>query len=178
MSNAPVPVPRTFGVNEFETAAYLNSVRDALNYLLNPPLVTVVQTSTQTVPATTYTGLSMQSTIQDTYGSHSNVTNPSRITAQVAGTYEFSGVSVYAANTTGSRGAGIGKNGTVQQGSVAKGAVSTISDVDSRVTPTWQVAMLVGDYVELLSWNNIGGGLATSVASDVASSLNGRWVHA
>lgn len=32
-----LPTPRNFGVNEFENAAYLNSVRDALNFLLDPP---------------------------------------------------------------------------------------------------------------------------------------------
>lgn len=32
-----VPTPRTFGVSEFENAASLNSIRDALNFLLDPP---------------------------------------------------------------------------------------------------------------------------------------------
>lgn len=32
-----LPTPRTFGVSEFENAASLNSLRDALNFLLDPP---------------------------------------------------------------------------------------------------------------------------------------------
>lgn len=32
-----LPVPRTFSVNEFENAASLNSLRDALNFILDPP---------------------------------------------------------------------------------------------------------------------------------------------
>lgn len=33
----PLPSPRTWTVGETETGSYLNSVRDGLNFLLNPP---------------------------------------------------------------------------------------------------------------------------------------------
>lgn len=61
----PLPIPRTFTVAEVETAAYLNSVRDGLNFLLNPPHFK--GSITTATALTTGTNIAFP-VVEDTYG--------------------------------------------------------------------------------------------------------------
>jgi hypothetical protein len=178
VANLPVPNPRTFVAGEFETAAYFNMLRDAINFLANPPLAVLYQQTTQSIGNGIFTSLSLDATVQDFYGMHSNSTNNSRATAIVAGTYEVSGTVAWPSNSTGARGCRIAKNGTAVLGS-ASFTGTTNGDVYAITTPEFQVQLNVGDYLEVQGFQSSGGSLSTNVAaSDVRSSMNVRWVHA
>lgn len=176
MANLPVPSPRTFTVGETETATYLNSLRDALNFLVNVPAAYVTQTATQTLTSSTWTALSYDVTVFDSYGGHSNSTNNTRYTAQVAGWYMVFGCSSFVANATGQRGAAVSKNGTRVQG--ASGFIQTTSALPpSPPSPPTIVFLSVGDYVEIQGYQNSGGNLSTNSSSDLDSSMTVVWLH-
>lgn len=178
MTNLPVPNPRTAVAGEFETAAYFNALRDAINFLLNPPLATLHQQTTQSIASGNFVSLSLDATDRDYYGMHSNSTNPSRATAIVAGVYEVSGTVSWPSNATGARGCRIAYNGSAVLGS-ASFTGTTNGDVYAITTPAFHVQMAVGDYVEIQGFQSSGGSLSTIVsASDIRASMNIRWVHA
>lgn len=177
MANAPVPSPRTFNVQEYETAAYLNSVRDAINFLLNRPVAFLTQGTVQSLPSSAWAAVTYDQSGVDTYGGHSNTTNPSRYTAQVAGWYSVGGGASTAANATGQRGAAVARNGTrVQGGAAMSQAASALSP--TVPTPPTLAYLNVGDYLEIDAYQNSGGALNTASSSDLDSSMAVVWEHA
>ena len=179
MANLPVPNPRTAVAGEFETAAFMNMFRDAVNFLTNPPMATLVQATATASTSGIWIALGMDTTTTDTYGGHSNTTNNSRYTAQVAGWYEVSGTVAWPINSAGARGVRIQKNGATIPTGAAAFTGTTNGDVYAIATPAYQVQLNVGDYVEIWGFQSSGGALSTNVAAaDVRSSMNVRWVHA
>lgn len=180
MANPPVPVPRTFSVDEVEVAAYLNAVRDALTFLLNPPMAVLYQGVAQAAIATaTYAAITFDTTTVDTYGGHSAVTNPSRYTAQQPGWYEVCGTVSWPSNGTGARGARIAKNGSVLVTGAAAFIAAVVTDRCAVTTPAYEIQLNTGDYVEVDGFQSSGGALAPDVSvGDLRSSMNIRWVHA
>lgn len=175
MANLPVPSPRSFAVSEVEAAGYLNSVRDALNFLLNPPLALLYQTVAQTVGSGGTGVLALDSTVADTYGGHSNVTNNSRYTAIVAGWYFVKGGVVWAVNATANRIIQITKNGVaVPQSWVAVLATTAVNAPGEETTAL--VFLNAGDYVEISISQNSGGNLNTFVTGPNPS-MHIWWVH-
>ena len=176
MANLPVPIPRTFTVDETETGAFFNTQRDALNFLLGPPDLVVNQSVAQTLTSGANAMVSFNATIVDTYGGHSNSTNNSRYTCQAAGWYWFKGNPVVVSNATGGRTCSLFKNG----------AQITTSFVVYPAAGTFYAAMgiecstllqlSVGDYVELSVAQDSGGNLSTYVAG-AQSNLQGWLVH-
>lgn len=177
MANLPVPIPRTFSVVEVETGAYLNSLRDALNFLLNPPLAVIYQASVQSIPNNAFTALTFDTTTTDSYGGHSNSTNPSRYTAQVAGWYELDGGFSLAANGTGVRDGQWYRNGsaisTPGAGVVTGGSAAYTATEPMPGMPTF---LNVGDYVELYVFQNSTAALNSNVTT-YNSYMTVRWVH-
>ena len=173
MANLPVPIPRTFGVSETEVAAYFNAFRDALNFLLNPPEARVYGNAVQAIANNTNTALACDTTVFDTYTMHSNVTNNTRVTAQVAGTYLCIGCYGSAPNAAGGRDIQFAVNG------VAQGEPQGNWDVNQANFHIIQVVSLIvlnaGDYVEVWGLQNSGGALNTIAAR---SSLHALWQHA
>ncbi|WP_084963761.1 hypothetical protein [Thermoactinospora rubra] len=88
---ATIPSPRTWTVGELVTAAKMNAdLRDGLNFLLAPPLAALRKSVNQLIPQTSPTEVTWDVEDIDRDGGHSNVTNPSRYTAQTAGWYQVS----------------------------------------------------------------------------------------
>lgn len=172
----PVPSPRTFGVSEVEVASYLNSLRDALLFLLNPPLLGVKQNSVQTLTTAVWTSITMDASTVDTYGMHSNVTNNSRATAIVSGWYRPSGCVAFAASATGTRGARFAVNGTAVAGTAQFGP-PTAAGSAAIAAVTFPIFLNAGDYVEIQGVQNSGGNLNTLVASDLDSTLALHFDH-
>lgn len=175
MANLPVPVPRTFTVSEVESAAFLNSIRDALNFLLNPPQATVYQSAAQSFTSGSgTTALTFDSTITDTYGGHSNTTNNTRYTAQVAGTYLLLGTVAWTNTSGGNRNLTFNKNGSL----VAQfgGAYPAASSLVFPQVDAWAVVQLnAGDYVEAIAYQDSGSTISTHANG---SSMSVLWLHA
>lgn len=176
MANLPVPSPRTFGVGEFETGSYLNSVRDGLSFLVSPPFAVAYQITTQSIATATPTALALDGTLVDPYGSHSTSSNNSRITAQVAGSCLVKAGVVWAANNTGNRGLQIYKNGVAWpyswQVNLAAGTFN-----DAGIETMAIVTLTAGDYIEAWAQQTSGGALSTAVATSIASNLQAYWIH-
>ena len=97
----------------------------------------------------------LDSELYDTDGMHSNVTNNSRLTVQVAGRYLFFGQVQWAAAATGWRGINIRVNGDDEQ--ISGGTTSRPqTNVAEPMQVTTVLNMGVSDYVQLGARHIIG----------------------
>lgn len=172
----PVPSQATFTVGEVLTAALMNSnVRDAVDFLANPPLFVAYQTSAQALTANTWVALALDTEITDTYGAHSNTTNNSRYTAQVAGWYLVGGRWTAQANASaGTRGTAINVNGSAVTGG-RDTSTDAGTDVITMNFPGDLQFLNAGDYVEWMARSSVA--LSTNVTM-WDSSVFALWVHA
>lgn len=174
MANLPVPTPRTFTASEVEVAAYFNAIRDALLFLLNPPICVVYQTTAQTLVSGTASVVSMDTTQVDTYGGHSNVTTNQLYTAQVAGWYLVVGTVQFGNTAGGDRTISIQVNGTgVTWNGMAVPSASV--NVFPTVTCAAFVQLPAGSTVNLSAFQNSGGAVALHT---LGSSMAVIWIHA
>lgn len=174
-----VPVTSTEAPGNFITGALWNAGPKALgDFTLGLPLCFAYQTVSQSLANATWTSISLDSTgaSLDTDGGHSNVTNNSRYTCQVPGTYFILGSVTHGNNTTGTRSARIAKNGTAAQGSESYGSQGGgfLGETCFAYMP---VLMAVGDYVEVQGWQNSTAALSTVVNSEVGSNMWVFFVH-
>lgn len=177
MGTAPSPQTWSNGVLVDDTA--LNAqVRDPLKFLLDPPRVKLRQIAAQSIPNASYTALTFTAEDYDNElptGMHDLVTNNTRITCRTAGTYLCTGQVGWAGNATGRRGMRWDLNGSPVQGAqniVAAGVASGIA----IQAPTIYVAMSVGDYLELMAFQESGGALNTVVVTESQPTATARWV--
>jgi hypothetical protein len=158
-----------------DTAAVLALVQS--QFAVNKPSFFGYQNTVQSLANTAWTPLSIDASVDDNYAGHSNSTNNSRYTAQVAATYRVSGCYAPAANATGFRAVRLIKNGsTILLGS---GLYSPpISGAEIGVpTPSALVALAVGDYVEVQGWQSSGGNLNTILDVDLRCSFTVTFEH-
>lgn len=173
-----IPSARTFVAGETETAAFMNSVGAAVNFLLNPPRCSASQqSSVQTLTTATWAAITFDTEDYDTDTMHNNTTNPSRFTANTAGLYELRGYIFYSSNATGVRYAQLRKNAA---GS-STGGTELLTEIFNAVGTSTstrgpgaskEVYLAAGDYVELFGYQNSGASLALLAGS----SLSARWV--
>lgn len=150
-----------------------------LSFWNNKPTAQLfISGNTQTIANSTATALSWNNPSDDNWGSHSNVTNPSRFTAVVAGLYRFGGAVTYAATASGP-GYRLGMwyyNGAEYTfGSRSYNSNPSTTVISSVQMPTLTIRMVVGDYVELWTYQNstATGGLGTTDGTW----LQGEFVH-
>lgn len=158
-------------------AAWGDTVRDDLQYLANPPRCRVRPSAVQPISNNAWTALTFDLEDWDTDAMHSTATNTSRITATTAGVYHVAGIVQWAASTTGQRFAGLRKNGTTTA-APNEGRVGGFAPAGTTV-PALEVVndvvLAVGDWVELLAFQDSGASLNTGVESG-APVLSARWV--
>jgi hypothetical protein len=171
-----VPVTSSQSPGNFITGALWNAGVKALgDFLLGVPVFQGYQATVQSIPSGTWTALSIDTGVIDSDGGHSNVTNPSRYTNQVAGVYLLLGFSALVANATGVRGTRLSINGST----TVRGSQTNLTTVSSSVfaAPCWGVARLaVGDYVECQTFQNSGGALNTNNGTDATSQMAAFWI--
>lgn len=146
-------------------------------FVLNKPCFFGYQNTAQGLPNVTWTSLNIDAGQDDNWSGHSNSTNNSRYTCQVAGTYYVSGCYAPVGNSTGFRAARIIKNGsTVILGSGVY--LPTNNGVEEGIqTNTVSVPMVVGDYVEVQGWQSSTTTLNTVLDVDLRCSLTVRFEH-
>jgi hypothetical protein len=119
----------------------------------------------------TFAPVNLDSEVYDSEGGHSTTTNTSRYVCQVAGMYRLTAMGSFGVNSAGSRAVAVGVNGSsvIQAQSAAPAANSWAnqSTVDQFLN--------VGDYVEILTWQNCGASLSTSTGS-LAPALLVWWI--
>lgn len=111
----------------------------------------------QTLTNNTNTAITWDSENFDSDGFHDNATNNTRITipAGKAGKYLFTGLESFPANATGGRVVFIFKNGSYV------GIPFTLNGVavEYRISWSWMLDLIVGDYVEFYALQVSGGNL-------------------
>lgn len=177
---ATIPSEITWVSGQVVTAAQLNSnLRDAVNFLINRPMVELRQTVAQSfATGNTTTAMTWDTEDFDNDNMHSTVTNPSRITATTAGRYHFGGGIAWSANATLRRGSWYRINGTSVTPSGETMLQSTSSGVAALPVRAITYFLNAGDYVEVIGYQESGGALSTNVATDVSEqpSFNARWI--
>lgn len=141
-----------------------------LSFYDNKPTATLIQTSAWSTPnnTTPYNTVPFQSSTEDNWNGHSNVTNNTRYVIQVAGTYRISGAITWTTNATGIRAADIQKNGTRISG-VDEFTQVASSNFASVWIPAVNVVCVVGDYLEMGGYQNSGASLNTVTGSTYLS---------
>jgi len=177
---ATVPAPKTWSVNESLTAAGLNlELRDALNYLLNPPACSVYQTANTNMPTSgTYVQMLFDTENYDTDTMHSTSTNPGRITINTAGIYLVTWGVGFASNATGYRlgdvrlnAAGVIGGGT----SIDICRANAISGAVSQIDSSFMYRFSAGDHFEIQAAQTSGGALASN-AGAATTKIEALWV--
>jgi hypothetical protein len=179
-----VPSEDTLVVAGKITAAWANAdVRDAINFLLDPPGAFPYQSTGVVIPTGTATETLMTFDTEswDNDAMHDNATNPSRVIAKTAGKFAVNFQVAFPANATGVRyailrknAAGVSGGGTAiafarDQSASATGA--------SYVSKSLDVQMALNDYLELFAIQTSGGNL-TSVTGISGTYLQMRRVGA
>lgn len=171
-----VPVSSTQAPGNFITGALWNAGPAASNtFLTAVPVAAVYQSSAQSIANGATAALAFDATLSDSDLMHSNVTNNTRLTCQVAGLYFIAAAAVFLVNATGNRTMQLYKNGTAYNyawnGETALGGSNA-----SGVFTVGLVQMAVGDYVEAFAFQSSGGSLNT-FTSGPTSSMQAFWVR-
>lgn len=172
---ATVPTFITFVAGSVLTAAQLNAtVRDAGNFWLTvKPALEVRQGISQSVPAAVWTSITMDVEDYDNDGMHSTSSNTSRATCVTPGRYLFIAGCDFTANTTGSRGYKLIKNGSASYAKQGQALSNTGTDV--AYTTAVVLLLAAADYIEVQAWQNSGGALSTS-NGDGQPRLQAMWL--
>jgi len=171
-----VPVSASVVPGNFETAALWNAQVKALNdFLTAPPVFWGYSTTAQSLPtANVMAALNLDTEVIDTDGGHSTVTNTSRYTATVAGTYLVFGSVGFAATSGGDRRLQIALNGASIIGSGAS------MDPSQAVLHGLQTSAFVTmngttDYVEVMAAQSLAS-LSTNNSGIFSSSMRVVWI--
>lgn len=173
------PTPYNWSVGDIASASLMNAqVYNGLTFLLNPPLFFGYQATSQLVPNNAFTAALLDSETVDTEGGHSTTTNTSRYTFQRAGRYRYWGTAAFGSSSTGFRGVKINLNGsTAVIGSEQLGLpISTFTDTVLTTGVLGPVS--VGDYAELLIYQNTGNNFGTNANAsfDYVTSMGLQWI--
>lgn len=139
-------------------AAWGDTIRDDLEFLVDPPVCAVKATSAQSVGASSNTVLTAGTETFDNDTMHSTVTNTSRITIQTAGRYLVFPTVRFAAASGGARVVHLQVNGgtPVPVGAfVADAALGT----DVVISGSKPFTFAATDYVEVVAFQSTAGSL-------------------
>ena len=183
---ATIPNPSTLSVGAILTAAQANAWTDGIDFLVGngsntSPIVSVRQTVSQSIPASTWAAVTMDTETLDTDGMHSTSSNTSRLTVVTPGWYLVQGVAGFAADTVGVRQVGLRVNLTGSSGST-EGQVNgnAVGGGQPTAKPcSALVQMAAGDWIELVVRQTSGGALDTETTlTEFQSRLVAFWVRA
>lgn len=128
----------------------------------------VYQTTTQTLTTAVQAAISFNAEAYDPKGFHSTSVNNTRVTPNVAGTYQVCAMVAFAVNATGDRTCHVKKNGAAIDTLPYSGARAASTSLTSGI------AQVVGgtvsmngttDYLEVYAIQNSGGNLNTYYAA-------------
>lgn len=178
---ATVPSVTTQTTGGTASAAWANSVKSGIDFFTtNLPIVAVKQGVAQSIPDSAWTALTFATETVDSDGMHSTSTNTARLTAVTAGYYRVVGRYAWASHASVSRRlVGVRKNGTgtgvPDQGFIEVASVAGASG--AAAFPKDLIQLAVGDYLELMVYQNSGGALNTGIATELFSEFSAVWVR-
>jgi predicted enzyme related to lactoylglutathione lyase len=151
-----------------------DQVRNALDWLRNPPKCLVYNSAAIAVPTNTETALTFNSERFDTDTMHSTSVNTGRITFTTAGTYLVGGSIRWAdAASTAAQRLAIRLNGTTKiteaLNNHANNGGSPL-EVGGRLYP-----FSAGDYIELVAYQNTGGTINVTATGNQSPEFWAIW---
>lgn len=179
--STPIPTyPARYAGAPIDASVWESDVTKSVQFLTAPPHFIGVQGVAQSIPASTWTALSLDTEAVDSYNGHSTSSNTSRWTcpAGMGGWYTACGIYVAAQNATGNRGARLQVNGNPIAGAAAFVLAAGATNATGISTPTRDVRLTPGDYIEVAGWQGSGGALNTAVFGDITTALWLRFSHA
>ncbi|MCX5209823.1 hypothetical protein OG689_11055 [Kitasatospora sp. NBC_00240] len=162
MVNLPVPTWASNIPGNLLTSAMWNSnIYNNGTFLTNPPIVQITQSSAQALAHATLTAIGFDTTLFDTYGGHSNVTNNPRYTPTAPGLYLVLAAVSFASNTTGGRDVEIRKNAVTVN--VGQGAGQGSAGAINTTIDAWAFIQCNGttDYIDVVAYQSSGVSLNT-----------------
>ena len=129
------------------------------------PCCRVYNSGVQSIDHNTLTALTFDSERFDTDNIHSTVANTSRLTCGTAGTYQITGNTQFDNSAAGQW----RTTSILLNGATLIGGVSTHRDATSqtRMIATTLYKLAVGDYVELVMYQDTGGALNSEVVANI-----------
>lgn len=139
-------------------ASWGDTVRDDLEFLIQPPSCRIVRSSTQSISNLTLTAVNFNAADSwDTDALHDTVTNNNRITipSGLGGKYLCIANVIFGASATGDRFVEWRVNGTTEyRGQFVKSATATTELNYSAI-----ISLSAGDYLEVMVYHSAGGAL-------------------
>ncbi|MFI6296699.1 hypothetical protein ACIBEJ_34275 [Nonomuraea sp. NPDC050790] len=170
---ATVPSQRTWTVGELLTAAKLNTdLRDAVNFLLAPPLALLRLSADINIPNATLTAINWNTEVIDRDGGHDNSTNPFRYTFQTAGYYEVATQIAFNTNGTGLRLVHLYDNNYPLAGNQGTGNSVQLTCISAGRTHFFNV----GEYILVQVYQNSGAPLGIWAQPGGLCQMSARWV--
>lgn len=164
-----IPTVATFTAGSVVTAAYLNSLKAAVDFWANTPRVSAYRSTAQSIPnAGSGAVVLLNAETYDIVQSgdspmHDNSTNSSRLIARTTGKYMVAGQIQYASNATGARSAIVRKNaaGAVGGGTEVTQNIQAAVSANATTVPFGpvEISMNAGDYIEMFAYQTSGGSL-------------------
>lgn len=181
MSGLAVPNPSTLAPGNIVTGALWNAqVRDALNFLVNPPIFLASASVTTSVPtnvsSNTLTRVTLNTTLVDNYGGFNSAS--SSYVAPVSGWYYCTGTVAYPSSGVGIRVVAFFKNGSPYSPQAYGMLPSTNSGwLAQGVQGTQLMYLSQGDSVDLRTGQDSGGTISTGSFSYLNSQMQIMWIH-
>ena len=133
------------------------------------PSARVYRTTAQPVTTATFNAIAFDTEHFDTDGIHDNVTNNTRLTCRTAGKYLVEGNVEFAGSTTGVRTLGV----RVNNGAIWVQEQRPSVDVNTcAMVVSTTLDLAVGDYIELVVWQNTGSGLNVNASPYYSPALS------
>ncbi|MDQ3155989.1 MAG: hypothetical protein M3Q98_04600 [Actinomycetota bacterium] len=155
-------------------AAWGDAVRDAVQFLANPPKVRVYNSaSISHVTSGTSQALTFNSERYDTDTMHSTSVNTGRITFTTAGTYSLFANVEFASNATGYRALEIRLGGATI---IASQVAQTNATQVTIMTIYTEYAFTAGQYVEIMVNQTSGAALNINAGANYSPEAGARWV--
>jgi hypothetical protein len=173
MGSVPTPLDWVANAGNFATATMLqDGVGTPLDFLLDPPGAQVRRTTAQAISA----GGSGTAIIFDTEDSDNDTmhaTNGTKLFCNTPGRFLVSGSIPYDTATSGAREIRLTKNGAslVPGGRIAIPATASVASV---VLPATEVALAVGDFLELVAFS--GTAVNTLATNGLFPVFRARWI--
>ena len=170
--------PKTWSVSEVLTAANMNTyLRDNTDWIgTSHPHCRVYNSANISITTSgTAQAVTFDSERYDVANMHSTSSNTSRITVPTGGggVYIVGGALSWTANATGVRQTRLQTNGTTIY-LIAESATTTATSAMPLPVAT-AIAMVAGDYVELIALQTSGGALNTLASSNYAPEFWAHW---
>lgn len=172
-----VPTTHTFTPGEVVTDSTMNNnITAVLNFLLARPILRARQTVAQSIASGgAGSAITFDAEDVDSSGMHSTASNTSRATAVYPGWYRYGGNGSLVQNATGLRTLSWNVNSVAQSGGGSNDAGGAVG-IDFRHPASDSLFFQnVGDFVEMILFQNSGGAVNTEVSGSQQSTLVAVW---